>query len=219
MADSRASAMAEANKLKQSLLRAGVPQVSVEIRQGRPSSYGTWNAQFVVSDFAHHTVSRYSSSNKTPCLALCKYGRSDLPGPLCNGYGGFDLVARIITLGYANHPGAGGPMVVPSGVSKPLTYTIPRDSARRYAFGWEFEGGLAEADWSRVYTNPGTGKRMDFHEFMARCLNGTQDMYDLPLGAHAEHKTWAPTRKVDRMGYTKDSAISRMKRYREPVNP
>jgi hypothetical protein len=55
---------------------------------------------------------------------------------------------------------------------------------------------------------------MDFHEFMARCLNGTQDMYDLPLGAHSEHKTWAGGRKIDRLGYTKDSAIAKMKRFR-----
>jgi hypothetical protein len=218
MADTRESALKEARTLKTALLDNGVPLVSIEVQQGRPSSYGTWNAQFVVSDFAHHTVSRYSSSNKTPCLALIKRGRSDLPGPLSNGYGGFDLVARIITLGYANHPGAGGPMVVPSGVAKPLTYTIPRDSARRYAFGWEFEGGLSETDWSRVYT-AANGKKMSFHEFMARCLNGTQEMYDLPLGAHAEHKTWAPTRKVDRMGYTKESAITRMRTYRKPLNP
>jgi hypothetical protein len=39
-------------------------------------------------------------------------------------------------------------------------------------------------------------------------------MYDLPLQAHAEHKTWAPARKVDRMGYTKQSAIKVMKKYR-----
>jgi hypothetical protein len=215
MANTRESAVAEAKKLRSALLQAGVPQVSIEVVQGRPSSYGTWNSQFVVASFAHHTVSRYNPRNKTPCLALVKNGRSDLPGPLCNGYGGFDLVARIITLGYANHPGAGGPAVVPSGVDKPKTYTIPKDSARRYTFGWEFEGGLAEADWDRVYTNSTTGRKMSFHEFMARCLNGTQAMYDLPLQAHLEHKTWAPRRKVDRMGYTKTTAVSAMRKYRE----
>lgn len=214
MANTRASAVAEARKLRTALLDSGVPQVSIEVIPGRPSDYGVWNAQFIVADFAHHTVSRYNRNNKTPCLSLVKHGRSDLPGPLCNGYGGFDLVARIITLGYANHPGAGGPIVVSSGVKKPRTYLIPRDSARRYTFGWEFEGGLAASDWYRIYTNPKTKKRMSFHEFMARCLNGTQAMYDLPLSSHLEHKTWAPTRKVDRMGYTKTSAIARMRKYR-----
>lgn len=207
-------ALAEARKLRKALKQAGVPQVSIELMKGRPASGDEWNNQFVVSDFAHHTVSRYSPSNKTPCLALVRNGRSDLPGPLANGYGGFDLIARIITLGYANHPGEGGPMTVPSGVAKPKSYTIPRDSARRYAFGWEFEGGLSSDDWDRVYINAKTGKRMDFHEFMARCLNGTQVYYKLPLLAHAEHKTWAPTRKVDRMNYDKESGIKVMKKYR-----
>jgi len=213
MADTKASAIAEARQLKAALLRAGVPEVSIEVMPGRPSSHGTWNAQFVVSDFAHHTVSRYGP-NKTPCLSLIKYGRSDLPGPLCNGYGGWDLCARIITLGYANHPGYGGPLRVPSGVANPPFYVIPKDDARRYAFGWEFEGGLSLADWNRVLTNPRNGKKMTMREFMARCLNGTQAMYDLPLGAHAEHKTWAPTRKIDRLGYTRLSAMAEMKRYR-----
>ncbi len=213
MADTKASAVAEARELKRELLRAGVPEVSVEVMPGRPSSYGVWNAQFVVSDFAHHTVSRYGP-NKTPCLALIKNGRSDLPGPLANGYGGWDLCARIITLGYANHPGYGGPLRVPSGVANPPSYVIPKDSARRYAFGWEFEGGLADIDWTRVYTNAATRKKMNFHEFMARCLNGTQQMYDLPLAAHLEHKTWAPRRKVDRRGYSKTIAVARMKKFR-----
>jgi hypothetical protein len=69
MANTRASAVTEARELKRSLLRAGVPQVSIEVIPGRPSVYGVWNAQFVVCSFAHHTVSRYSSSNRTPCLS------------------------------------------------------------------------------------------------------------------------------------------------------
>jgi hypothetical protein len=211
---SRASALTEARQLKSELLKAGVPEVSIELVMGRPAPGDRWNNQFVVSDFGHHTVSRYSPTNLTPCLALVKAGRSDVPGPLCNGYGGWDLCARIITLGYANHPGYGGPLTVPSGVPSPKSYTIPKDDARRYAFGWEFEGGLSEADWDRPLTNPRNGKRMTFHEFMARCLNGTQAKYDLPLAAHAEHKTWAPGRKIDRLGYTRESAIARMKRYR-----
>jgi hypothetical protein len=211
----RAQAIDEARKLKQALLSCGVPEVSIELRQGRPASGDMWNNQFVVADMAHHTVSRYSRSNLTPCLSLVKNGRSDLAGPLCNGYGGWDLCARIITLGYANHSGFGGPITVPSGGKKPPNYTIPKDNARRYAFGWEFEGGLSEADWNRVLTNPrGKGKSMTFREFMARCLNGTQAMYNLPLGAHLEHKTWAPTRKIDRMGYTLARAMAEMKKVR-----
>lgn len=214
---SRREALAEARKLKQCLLACGVPEVSIELQRGRPTEVGgdRWANQFVVTDMAHHTVSRYTRKNLTPTLAVVKRGRSDLIGPLANGYGGWDLCARIICLGYANHPGLGGPLTVPSGRKHPANYKIPKNNARKYAFGWEFEGGLSQADWARVLHNPrGKGSSMTMREFMARCLNGTQLMYDLPLGAHTEHKTWAPSRKSDRMGYTLARARHEMQRVR-----
>jgi hypothetical protein len=210
---SRENALPEARALRGALLKAGVPEVSIELVKGRPAPGDEWNNQFVVSDMAHHTASRYSPNNLTPCLSLVKKGRSDLVGPLCNGYGGWDLCARIITLGYANHPGQGGPLTVPSGVKKPPSYTIPKDSARKFAFGWEFEGGIRDADWDIVLTNPRNGKKMTFREFMARCLNGTQDQYNLPLDAHTEHKTWAGARKIDRLNYTRPRAKAEMKKW------
>jgi hypothetical protein len=211
---SRENALPEAEPCGARCCKAGVPEVSIELVEGRPARATEWNNQFVVTDMAHHTASRYSPNNLTPCLSLVKKGRSDLPGPLCNGYGGWDLCARIITLGYANHPGQGGPLTVPSGVKKPPSYTIPKDSARKYAFGWEFEGGIRDADWDIVLTNPRNGKKMTFREFMARCLNGTQDQYNLPLDAHTEHKTWAPTRKIDRLNYTRTRAKHEMTKWK-----
>jgi hypothetical protein len=102
------SALDKARDLKAIMLDFGVPQVSIELQPGRPNSFGVWDALFVVDEMSHHTVSRFGS-NLTPVLSLCKRGRSDLPGPLCNGYGGWDLTYRILTFGYGNHPGAGGP--------------------------------------------------------------------------------------------------------------
>lgn len=214
---SRENALPEAKALKVALLKAGVPEVSIELVQGRPAPGDRWNNQFVVTDTGHHTASRYSKSNLTPCLSLVKKGRSDLVGPLCNGYGGWDLCARIICLGYANHPGQGGALTVPSGITKPPSYTIPKDSGRKYMFGWEFEGGINEADWDKTLTNPRNGKKMTMREFMARCLNGTQAHYRLPLDAHTEHKTWAPSRKIDRAGYTKTKAQNEMKKWKAPA--
>jgi hypothetical protein len=219
---SRENALPEARALRGALLRAEVPEVSIEVMEGRPAGGDRWNNQFVVTDTAHHTASRYSRDNLTPCLSLVKKGRGGskpLPGPLCNGYGGWDLCARIITLGYANHPGQGGPLTVPSGVKKPPSYTIPKDSGRKYMFGWEFEGGIREADWDLMLTNPRNGVKMTMREFMARCLNGTQDQYNLPLGAHTEHKTWAPTRKVDRAGYTLTRAEHEMTKWKVTPPP
>lgn len=213
----RDQALAEARKLKAALLAAGVPEVQIQLLPGRPNGYGQWNALFAVADMSHHIVSRYSSSNLTPGLALVRTGRSDLPGPLCNAHGGFDLCARIITMGYANHPGQGGPITVPA--TTVGRFTIPRDSARRYTFGWEYEGGLAVADWDRVLTNPRTGDRMTFREFMDRCNAGTQDYLNIPTGAHLEHSTWAPGRKIDRLGITRAAGITGLTRYRAANRP
>ena len=190
---SQTEAIARAQVLKEALLDHGVKAVSIELVQGRgPSAHPWWTDTFVGS-LGHHIVSR-RSQGLTPFLWLVKQGRSDLPGPICNGYGGFDEVARIISLGWANHPGYGGPLPVELG-------TIPMNNGRPYLFGWEFEGGLSETDWPD-----------SMHEFMARCLAGTLDWVgslhsqELTSRSHAEHKTWAPTRKTDRLSYTLEEA-------------
>lgn len=188
-------AVARANVLREALLDHGVRKVSIELVQGRGS--GGWSDTRFVGTLGHHIVSR-RSQGLTPFLNLVKKGRSDLPGPICNGYGGFDEVARIICMGWANHPGMGGPVTVESGV-------IPQNNGRPYLFGWEFEGGLSASDWPD-----------SMHDFMARCLAGTLDFIGHEQGrtitekSHHEHKTWAPGRKSDRLGYTLSTARSRI---------
>lgn len=178
-------AIADAAHLRQSLLDHGVKAVSIELVEGRGGQ--GWSTRSHVGTMGHHIVSRRSQGD-TPGLHLVKVGRADLPGPLCNGYGGFDEVARIVCMGYANHPGRGGPYTVPAG-------TIPTNNGRPYFFGWEMEGGQVLADWTDSY-----------RLFMARCFAGTLDWLGQPAEAHIEHKTWAPTRKVDRLGYTLERA-------------
>src|SRR5690606_16057585 len=110
--------------------------------------------------------------------------RADLPGPLCNGYLGFDGVARIICMGWANHPGQGGPYTVELG-------TIPANNGRPYLFGWEHEGGLRLADWTP-----------EMRRNMGRCHAGTLRWLSEKRGrvlterSHIEHFTWAPRRKT-----------------------
>lgn len=215
-ATERDRALAKARLLKKIMLEHGVPQVSIEILPGRPNSYGSWDALYTVSDMSHHTVSRYSPSSLTPVLALCKRGRSDLPGPLCNGYGGWDLTYRIITFGYANHPGYGGPYTVPALTSG--KFTIPKDSARRYSWGTEWEGGLSEADWNKVLTNPRNGKKMTMREFMGRSNAALEKFLEIHEGAHMEHSTWT-SRKIDRLGYTRAEGIAEKRPYRNPTPP
>lgn len=207
------SAKRKAIALRRVMLANGVPEVQIHLLPGRPVAGDTWDSGFFVADMSHHTVSRYNPSNLTPVLGLCMNGRpSDgLGGPLCNGYGGWDLCYRIITFGYANHPGAGGPITVPA-----LTagrFTIPRDSARRYAWGTEFEGGLSLADWDRKLTNPRTKDSMTFREFMGRSNAALEEYLQIANHAHMEHSTWT-NRKIDRLGYSASKGIDEKNRYR-----
>lgn len=192
-------AVARAQGLREALLDHGVRTVSIELVRGRGSTPngGWWDDKWVGS-MGHHIVSR-RSMGLTPGLNLVKVGRSDLPGPLCNGYGGFDEVARIISLGWANHPGQGGPYAVPSG-------TVPANNGRPYWFGWEHEGGLDEGDWTD-----------SFRLFMGRCHAGTLDWLGLDDRSHIEHFTWAPNRKIDRLNYTLATARAEVRHaWKEP---
>lgn len=177
---SQERALAEARRLADAIRARGVT-VSIELQTG---ANGAWMVDRTkVAILSHHTASR-RSQGLTPCLGIVKRGRSDVPGPLANGYGGWDLVYRIITMGIANHSGAGGPLTI-AGV------TIPQDNGRWYMWGTEFEGGLDAADFTPAY-----------REFMARANAGILDYLGLPVARAAEHKTWAPKRKIDRLGYT-----------------
>lgn len=175
-----------AGALREALLDHGVRQVSLELVAGRGGDVSPYLATTFRGVLSHHIVSR-RSQGLTPALALVKRGRSDLAGPLCNGYGGFDMVARIISLGWANHSGKGGPATYDGVV-------VPANNGRPYLFGWEFEGGLDPADWTEEH-----------HDFMARCAAGTLDWLGLAVDAHDEHSGWAPGRKIDRLDYTTSS--------------
>lgn len=225
----RTTALKRAKTIREVMLDYGVPEVAVGgLLPGRPSSGDVWNSLNPVSVFSHHIVSRPTPSNPTPGLRLVREGHSALPGPLCNGHAGVDLVYRIITLGWANHPGFGGPYTFRGPLGN---FTVPRDNARPYAWGTEYEGGLSEQVWDQKYTNRRTGKSMTFREFMGRCNAALTEAIWLPgvnshgeydditpgmdlSGYHGEHKTWAPTRKIDRLGYTTESGRAEIRRYK-----
>ena len=223
----RDTAIERAKLVREVMLDHGVPEVSIEVLPGRPTSGDVWNALDPVAVMSHHIVSNPTETNPTPGLALVKKGTGVLPGPLCNGTAGVDLVYRIICLGLANHPGYGGPMVV----SGPLgSYRIPQDNARPYVWGTEYEGGIEIADWDRTYTNRRTGKAMTFREFMGRCNAALCEAIWLPgvssrgktadssmdlASYHMEHNTWAPTRKIDRLRYTQASGQAEIRKFNE----
>lgn len=190
MAYSYATDIVPARRLAAHIEKYGI-RVSVELQAGAGGS--GWVDVRHRLNMSHHTVSR-PSNGLTPCLRLVKVGRVDVPGPLCNGYMGYDRVYRIITMGRANHPGAGGPITLDG-------LTIPKDNARPYMWGTEFEGGLEE--WSR-----------DMHVAMAAANAGITDWlaedHDRTVECNLEHKDWAPSRKIDRLGYTRALSITRI---------
>lgn len=223
----RETALARARVLRKHLLAHGVPGVSIELQEGRPTSGDPWNACRPVGVTSHHVASHPTPDNPVPGLSLVKRGRPEdnLGGPLANGAAGVDLVYRILCMGYANHPGVGGPLTLRGPLG---TFTVPEDIGRPYLWGTEYEGGFTDEVWDRVYTHRRTGKKMTFREFMGRCnaglvegiwaINGhgktpTAGM-DLS-GYHLEHKTWAPARKIDRRNYTTESGRAEVRRYAE----
>lgn len=217
-------ALRRARIVRDCLLAHGVPEVSIELQPGRPVYAGEdqWNALDPVAVLSHHIASNPSPGNPVPGLGLVKRGRPDLGGPLANGTAGVDLVYRILTLGLANHPGYGGPWTVsgPCG-----TFIIPKDNARPFVWGTEYEGGYTDAVWDATYTHA-SGVAMTFREFMGRCNAGLVEAVwainsygrtpprnaDLS-GYHGEHKTWAPGRKPDRRNYTTEDGRAEIRRY------
>jgi hypothetical protein len=179
--------LADARDLKATMERRGVP-CSIELVPSRGGD--AWASVRKYVRMHHHVASYYKpGGNMTPMLYLVKQGRPDVPGPLANGYGGFDRVYRIICMGLANHPGLGGPITI-DGVY------IPKDSARGPTWGTEWEGGYQ--DWDSI---PG------MLEFMGRADNALAEWSGRPLTSQMEHKTWAPERKVDRKDFTRASGI------------
>lgn len=158
--------------------------VSVEWQAGRPGVRTGF-----VGCLGHHTAGRWRNAAGgvllTPSLTVVKFGRPGLPGPLCNGYLGRDLVVRLITMGAANHPGEGGPLRLGD-------VTVARNDGRARLFGWEIEHDGVGEPW-----------RDEMIEAAARCHAATVDVFgNGNPERHAEHSTWAPARKIDRRGYT-----------------
>ena len=179
---SKARAIEEAKRLKEIMAKHGVEAV-IDLGIGRPNVAGDdWYTR-KVAVMNHHTAG--PKRGLTPTLGLVKRGRSDLPGPLANGYGGRDHIYRILTMGLANHPGEGGPLTLAGKL-------IPKDSARISVWGTEWEhDGLSPWDPA-------------MQEFMGRSNAALLEWMDRPVEVVIEHKTWAPGRKPDRNNYSQD---------------
>lgn len=151
--------------LREALERFDVPYI--EIDGWRERGVATLNPKGSVD---HHTAGPLRGT--TPSLDICINGRKGLPGPLCNVYGGRDLVARIVASGRANHAGLGGWMGM-SGNSSVL--------------GLEMEHTGTDAE-------PVTDACV---EFMARIHAAFAWAAGFDSRYVCMHWEWAPNRKID----------------------
>lgn len=144
--------------------------------RGRPYNF------YPKAIIAHHTASGAQSGNFAS-ERIVTFGRSDLPGPLCQFLLGRDGKVRIIAAGYANHAGYGGPIA-----------GIPQNQGNTYCYGIEAENNGVGEPWTTAQLNA-------YYRLCAALLVwlGTKDVSKV-FG----HKEWAPSRKIDPAGINMD---------------
>lgn len=135
----------------------------------------------------HHTASNASSGNFAS-ENIVSFGRSDLPGPLCQFLLGRDGTVKIISGGYTNHAGTGGPRA-----------GIPANLGNTYAWGIEAENNGVGERWGEKQLNA-------YYVLCAALLNymGTKDTSKV-IG----HKEWT-SRKIDPAGIHMDGFRKRV---------
>lgn len=155
--------------------RWDVPVVGTTLVPGRPGAFAPTHVM------VHHTAAP-AGSGAVPSLRVVREGRRDLPGPLCHVLVGRDLRVRVISLGKANHAGAGQ---YPG---------IPEDQGNTRAVGIEIEhAGTSREAWSPVYV-----------AFCDLVTAAVLDHIGQPATRLCAHKEYAPTRKIDPYGWDMD---------------
>lgn len=142
----------------------GLTVVEVSGWQSRGSSY--FNPRGSVD---HHTAG--SSRGNAPSLGVVTYGRSGLPGPLCNVLVARDNTCFVVAAGRANHAGRGGWRGL-SGNSS--VYGVERENVGTGAEPWRDDQHLVAGLVHAALIEGRAGAEMV-----------------------AQHKEWAPRRKID----------------------
>jgi N-acetylmuramoyl-L-alanine amidase-like protein len=122
----------------------------------------------------HHTAGPpETATSKTPSLRVVTFGRSDLPGPLCNVYLGYDNVVYVVAAGVANHAG-----LPDGGVCRGM-------HGNSEAYGLEIE-------------HTGTSALpMDRVRLAARIHAALIWKQNIKPSQVVQHWEWAPSRKID----------------------
>jgi hypothetical protein len=130
----------------------------------------------------HHTASRSRSTNPFPTKNILLYGRSDLPGPLCN-YGGpwcteEDPKIVVVAAFPANHAGAsGGRSMGPLPVTRSFNKTVLGLEIDYYGAEPMTDGQMLVAEvWSRAVANVvGGGDIQRIRAHMETSITGKWD--------------------------------------------
>ncbi|MFD3324146.1 N-acetylmuramoyl-L-alanine amidase [Streptomyces sp. NPDC058701] len=145
----------------------------------------------------HHTVTRGTART----VALCRDGRSDLPGPLCHGVIAKDGRVHLVGYGRANHAGSGDSDVLAAVIAEkrlPPDHEANTDGNRHF-YGFECENlGDGEDPWPAAQLDAisrTAAAICRFHGWTARSVIG--------------HLEWQPG-KVDPRGFTMSAMRTRV---------
>lgn len=127
-----------ADKLRSYSAPDGSKLTVVEVDGWQNRGYADQSLYGVYGHIFHHTASNQSSGLDVVTLNMCTYGRSDLPGPLCQLMLGRSGTVYVVAAGLANHAGAG---YVPG---------VPKDMGNYYLLGTEMESDGVSNDWTEA---------------------------------------------------------------------
>lgn len=127
-----------ADKLRSYSAPDGSKLTVVEVDGWQNRGYAGQSLYDVRGHIFHHTASNQSSGLDVVTLNMCTYGRSDLPGPLCQLMLGRSGTIYVVAAGLANHAGAG---YVPG---------VPQDMGNYYLLGTEMESDGVSNDWTEA---------------------------------------------------------------------
>lgn len=157
----------------------GVPVEDQRVT-GRPYSFAP------VGTIWHYTATAPRGRNM-PTLNVCKYGRSDLPGPLCHYLLGRDGTIAVITDGNANHAGLGAARVLAATRRdlQPPAPTGQQIGGNPWYIGVEMEAGPPGYDYTPAQRAAGL--------LLAVAIS---QQFDHGPNTHIGHSEWT-TRKID----------------------
>lgn len=163
--------------------------------------YGDWERRGTVYDATfyghlnHHDALTEAVTDKR-ALELMVVGRSDLKGPLCNGWGDSDGIYYLIAYGNANHAGYGEKDVL----DRVKAGQAPTGDARLDSDKDSIVGNTWF--WGTEWRNAGTGRDpYDQLDTMIKVNAALIDVFNWPnSNVCIGHKEWT-ARKIDPAGF------------------